>query len=334
MTISPDTTFRALKVTETPDKDFERRIIEQTIADLPEGDLVVQVRYSSINYKDMLSCYGNRGVTRSYPHTPGIDAAGVVVADAGAFKAGDEVIVTSYDLGMNTHGGFSEYIRVPSEWAVPLPEGLTLRESMIFGTAGFTAGLSVYRLVNNGVSPDKGTVLVTGASGGVGGVALSILSKIGYTVTAVNGVVDATEYLKHLGASEVISIEDALGDVKRPMLKPRWAGVIDAVGGDMLASAIKSTMYGGTVTCCGNAGGMDLPLNVYPFILRGVTLIGIDSQNCPMDHRRATWKALAGDWKIESLGEITTEIRMEELVERVRLMHDGKHRGRTVVKVG
>ena len=327
-------TFKALVVTETEDKQFNRQISTRTIDDLPDGDVIVQVHYSSLNYKDVLSATGNRGVTRKYPHTPGIDASGVVVESADpAFKSGDEVIVTSYDLGMNTAGGYGQYIRVPAGWVVPLPAGLSLREAMIYGTAGFTAALSVWRMVGNGVQPEQGDVLVSGATGGVGSIAVSILAKSGYRVVAVNGVVDETDYLKEIGAKEVISIDEATDTSGRPMLKSRWAGGIDTVGGDILASTIKAVQPNGTVTCCGNVASPDLPLNVFPFILRGVTLIGIDSQNCPMPIRTQIWEKIASNWKIDWLEKLTTEAPFAALDEKIELMRQGKHKGRTIINL-
>jgi putative YhdH/YhfP family quinone oxidoreductase len=326
--------FKALVVTETADKQFQRQIETRAIDALPPGDVIVQVHYSSLNYKDMLSATGNRGVTRNYPHTPGIDAAGVVVeSQDAALQPGDEVIVTSYDLGMNTAGGYGQYIRVPTGWVVPLPAGLTLREAMVYGTAGFTAALSVWRMIDNGVEPGDGDVLVSGATGGVGSIAVSILTQSGYGVVAVNGVVDETDYLKSIGAKEVISIEEATDTSGRPMLKSRWAGGIDTVGGDILATTIKSVNPHGTVTCCGNAASPDLPMNVYPFILRGVTLIGIDSQNCPMPIRTRIWEKIAADWKIEWLDKLTTEAPFAALDEKIELMRQGKHKGRTIINM-
>jgi len=326
--------FKALVITETEDKQFLRTIESKTIGDLPEGDVVVQVIYSSLNYKDALSATGNRGVTRHYPHTPGIDAAGIVSASTDErFKPGDEVIVTSYDLGMNTAGGFGQYIRVPADWVVPLPQGLTLREAMIYGTAGFTAALSVFQMIEKGVRPENGDILVSGATGGVGSMAVSILSKSGYAVTAVNGVVDEADYLKEIGAKAVISIEEATDTSSRPMLKGRWAGAIDTVGGDILATTIKSMQQYGAVTCCGNVASPDLPLNVYPFILRGVTLVGIDSQNCPMPLRQKVWQKIASEWKIDWLDTLTTEAPFEELDQRIERMLQGKHRGRTIIRL-
>ena len=326
--------FKALVVTETDDKQFVRSVEQKQITDLPEGDVVVQVGYSSLNYKDVLSATGNRGVTRNFPHTPGIDAAGIVADSTDdAFKPGDQVIVTSYDLGMNTAGGFGQYIRIPAGWVVPLPEGLTIPEAMIYGTAGFTAALSVWNLIDGGVAPDDGDVLVSGATGGVGSLAVSILSKLGYSITAVNGVVDESDYLKKIGAGNIISIDDAIDTSGRPLLKGLWAGSIDTVGGDILATSIKTTNHGGVVTCCGNVASADLPINVYPFILRGVRLIGIDSQNCPMPLRKKIWQKIATDWKIDWLPTITTEASFAELDAKIDLMLQGKHVGRTIIKM-
>ncbi|MGA6927197.1 MAG: YhdH/YhfP family quinone oxidoreductase [Desulfosarcina sp.] len=330
----PDQKFNALVVTETEDKQYRRRIVERSVDDLPVGDVLVQVHYSSLNYKDALSASGNKGVTRKYPHTPGIDAAGVVAESAdGAFKAGDEVIVTSYDLGMNTDGGFGEYIRVPAAWVVPLPSGLSLKEAMCYGTAGFTAALSVFQLTRHGIGPEKGEVLVSGATGGVGGIAVAILSKIGYTVAAVNGRVDESDYLKRIGAQRIIGIEEAADQSGRPLLKSRWAGSIDTVGGDILATSIKSVDAQGVVTSCGNVASPELPINVYPFILRGVTLVGIDSQNCPMPHRLKTWKKLADEWKIPTMEAVVEEIVLSDLDSRIDRMLTRKHKGRVVVRV-
>ncbi len=326
--------FKALVVTETQDNEFIRSIESKTIDDLPEGDVVVQVLYTSLNYKDVLSATGNRGVTRNFPHTPGIDAAGLVVESTDeAFKPGDEVIVTSYDLGMNTAGGFGQYIRVPAGWVVPLPQGLTPAEAMVYGTAGFTAALSVWNMMEGGVVPEDGDVLVSGATGGVGSIAVSILSKLGYAVTAINGVVDETDYLKEIGAKKIISIEEATDTSGRPLLKSLWAGGIDTVGGDILATTIKSSGYGATVTCCGNVAAADLPLNVYPFILRGVKLVGIDSQNCPMPIRQKIWQKIASEWKIDWLQTITTEASFDELNDKIDLMLQGKHVGRTIIRM-
>jgi acrylyl-CoA reductase (NADPH) len=326
--------FKALVVSETDEKTFVRSIEQKKIDDLPEGDVLVQVSYSSLNYKDALSATGNKGVTRKYPHTPGIDAVGIVAQSTNdVFKPGDKVIVTSYDLGMNTPGGFGQYIRVPADWVVPQPESLTDRDAMIYGTAGFTAALSVWHLIENGVAPNDGDILVSGATGGVGSVAVSILSKLGFTVTAINGIVDRTDYLKEIGAKNIISIDEAIDTSGRPLLGSRWAGSIDTVGGEILTTSIKSAKPFATVTSCGNVASHDLPLTVFPFILRGVKLIGISSQNCPMPLRKKIWEKIAVEWKLDRLETLTTEAPLELLSDKIDLMMQRKHVGRTIIKM-
>ena len=328
-----NTTFNAFVVEESEDKTFAGHITKRNTTDLPDGDVIIRVHYSSLNYKDALSATGNRGVTKTYPHTPGIDAAGVVEGSSvERFKPGDPVICTSYDLGMNTPGGFGQMIRVPADWIVKLPAGLTLKESMIFGTAGFTAGLSVRKLTAS-VKPEQGPVLVTGATGGVGSIAVAILSKLGYAVTAVSGKQDAEAFLRELGVKEILARETFLKDGNRPLLHPVWAGAVDTVGGEYLATAIKSTMPLGVVTCCGNAASPDLPITVFPFILRGVTLAGVNSQSCPMPIREEVWGKLADEWKFDGIEDICTEIRMEALSEKIALILKGRLKGRTVVNL-
>jgi acrylyl-CoA reductase (NADPH) len=325
--------FKALVVEEADKGVFTRKIKERTIQDLPAGDVLIRVHYSSLNYKDALSASGNRGVTRNYPHTPGIDAAGVIEeSNNDSFRTGDKVLVTSYDLGMNTSGGFGQYIRVPAEWVVKLPGKLGMKESMSYGTAGFTAGMSVDKLIGS-VQPADGEVLVTGATGGVGCMAAGILSRLGYPVTAVSGKPDAKDLLEKLGVKNVISREAFLEGSNRPLLKPRWSGVVDTVGGEILAAAIKATLPLGVVTCCGNVASPDLPITVFPFILRGVTLVGIDSQNCPMTWRKQVWEKLSGEWKFEMPENLITEISMEGLNEAVSAILKGQVKGRKVVNL-
>lgn len=326
--------FRALIVEETAPKVFSRRIGNRTIDDLPPGELLIKVHYSSLNYKDALSATGRPGVTRNYPHTPGIDAAGEVVTCAdGAFVPGERVIVTGHDLGMDTSGGFGQYIRIPSTWAIRLPQGLELQESMIFGTAGFTAGLSTWQLSCSGIEPGDGEVLVTGASGGVGSIAVAVLAKAGYRVVAATGKEQEKEYLLSLGATRVIGRDEVIAGAERPLMKERWRGVVDVVGGTTLAAAVKSTSYGGTVTCCGLVGSAELPLNVYPFILRGVRLIGIDSVQCPREPRQTVWKMLAGPWKPAALAKTATECTLQELEGKFPTILKGELRGRTVINL-
>ncbi len=324
--------YRAL-VAEKEEDGFKRSVKELRLRDLPDNDTLVRVMYSSLNYKDALSATGNRGVTRKFPHTPGIDAAGVVEeTESSLVETGDEVIVTSYDLGMNTPGGFGEYIRVPAEWIVRLPAGLSLKQSMIYGTAGFTAGMSVYELVSR-INHSDGEILVTGATGGVGSMAVSILSGLGYSVACVSGKPDAADYLKPLGAGRIIDREEFLKDHEKPLLKETWAGGIDTAGGQILACTVKSAKLSGVVTCCGNAASGDLPLTVFPFILRGVSLAGIDSQHCPMELRQKIWNRLAGDWKVEGLESICTETGLDGLDHYIHGILKGEMTGRVVVKV-
>ena len=324
--------FQALVVRKDDDGVCHRRVESRFLDELPEGEVLIRVSYSSLNYKDALSADGNRGVTRRYPHTPGIDAAGQVrssmVPDC---TAGMNVLCMGYDLGMNTSGGFGEYIRVPASWVMEVPDGLSLFESMQLGTAGFTAAQCVHALREHGLRPDSGPVLVTGATGGVGSLAIRLLAHLGYRAVAVTGKSDQEPYLRNLGASEVVGREQLLRGQRRMLLRERWAGVVDTVGGEILATAIKTTCYGGMVTCCGNAASGDLPLNVYPFILRGVVLAGIDSANCPMSRRREIWHKLAGDWKLAGLDALARVVSLPELDEEITRMLQGRACGRVVV---
>ncbi len=305
--------FRAIVVREESGT-FTRGIEERSTDDLPEGEVLIRVHYSSLNYKDALSATGNRGVTKRYPHTPGIDAAGKVVASSvTAFSPGDCVTVTDYDLGMNTPGGWAEMIRVPAEWVVRLPDGLSLKESMAIGTAGLTAAQAVLEIMNAGVTSDQGEVLVTGATGGVGSFAVAILAQAGYTVVAATGKAEEHAYLKALGAGEVIGRDEIDPSPSRPMLAARWAAVVDTVGGSILSGALKAVMSRGVVTCCGMVASPELVTTVYPFILRGVRLIGVDCAECPIEMRQELWTMLAGEWKIDRLVAMYREGGIEEL---------------------
>ena len=328
------TTFQAF-IVEEEDGRFRCRIGERRIEELPPGELLVRVRYSSLNYKDALSASGNRGVTKRYPHTPGVDCAGAVVATSGSgpLQVGDQVIVSGFDLGMNTPGGFGQYIRVPESWAVPLPSGLTLQESMMYGTAGFTAGQCVAAIIRHGVRPEAGDVLVSGATGGVGSIAVGILAKLGYSVVALTGKRES-EFLQEIGARTILPRQGFVPSREMALLRERWAAVVDTVGGDYLATAIKSTRYGGVVTCCGNAAAPDLALTVYPFILRGVTLVGIDSAQTPVSIREGIWQRLAGEWRLDFLAKICREVSLGELQEAIDLMLASQLSGRVVVDLG
>ncbi len=325
--------FKALVVRETSDHQFLRGIEEKDIHDLPPGEVLIQVKYSSLNYKDALSAIGNKGVTKKYPHTPGVDAAGIVTeGDGQKFRIGDEVIVTGYELGSNTDGGYGEYIRVPVDWVVKKPNKLSLKECMSYGTAGFTAGQCLFNFEKVDIVPENGEILVTGATGGVGCLAVAILSKSGYNVVAATGKLDQKGFLEQLGAKQVIHRDEILDKSKDPLLKSRWAGVVDTVGGNYLASALKATKHRGAVAVCGLVASHELNTTVFPFILRGVKLLGIDSAWCPMESRLKIWDHLAGDWKINSFDEIVQECTLELLEDKINLILKGKVHGRIVVK--
>ena len=324
--------YKALVINEV-NAAFEQTIQTLHIDNLPKGDVLVKVHYSSINYKDALSATGNKGITKKYPHTPGIDAAGEVVSSLDdKFKVGDKVIVTGYDLGMNTSGGFGQFIRVPSEWVVKLPEGLSLKESMIIGTAGFTAGISVLRL-SALVKPSDGKILVSGATGGVGSVALSLLSKLGYQTVAISGKETEYPFLRKLGATEILPRADFQEVDKRPMLSAQYAGAIDTVGGPILENILNTLQPLGAVTTCGSVSSTQLNMTVFPFILRGISLIGISAQNYPGALREPLWIKLATDWKPANLLELYSEIRLEDIPETVALILQGKLKGRTIVNM-
>jgi acrylyl-CoA reductase (NADPH) len=325
--------FKALLV-ERSGKGAAPKIVERTVDDLPEGDLLIRVHYSSLNFKDALAVGGRPGVIRRYPLTPGIDAAGEVVrCTDGTFAPGDPVVVTGFDLGVAVPGGFGQYVRIPSAWAVKLPVGLTLRESMALGTAGFTAALAVLKLRHAGLKAGCEEMLVTGASGGVGSVAVSILASEGCRVVAVSGKPERHSFIKRLGAAEVIGRQEILGSSDKGLLPERWSGAIDVVGGGTLADVLKSTRYGGAVASCGLAGSSDLPLNVFPFILRGVSLHGVDSVHCPMGNRLRIWGKLAAEWKPPLLDEMTRECPLVDLPEQAETMLAGRMFGRLVVNM-
>ncbi len=329
-----DSTYKALVVSETGEGTFNREVQTRSVSSLPPHEVLIEVHYSSLNYKDALSATGNKGVTRQFPHTPGIDAAGVVVeSDSSRFNKGDKVIVTSFDLGQNTPGGFGQYISVPAGWIVPLPEGLSLKESMILGTAGFTAAYGVYKIVENGTAPEDGPLLVTGATGGVGSFAIALLSERGYEVTAATGKLDQQDYLKYLGARQVIGRDSVMTGPDKPLLKSKWAGALDTVGGAVLDRIIRQTKHNGTVACCGNVLGGHLNTSIYPFILRGVSLMGIDSGICLMPMRKQIWHLLATDWKIDKLSEMYHEATLDTLEKEIEKILKGKQVGRVLVNL-
>ncbi len=330
--MTPDR-FRCYLVTKDESGQAQAAVTHKAIDELPAGDVLIRVAYSSLNYKDALSATGNPGVTRKFPHIPGIDAAGAVVDSRSAdFRPGDEVLVTGYDLGQNTWGGFSQYVRVPAGWVVPLPAGLSLRDSMIYGTAGFTAAQSVDAINRHGIEPGSGDVLVTGASGGVGILAVAMLAKLGYRVVAASGKPSAQDLLQMAGAAQIVSREEVRDASEKPLLPARWVAAVDTVGGDTLATVVRSLDRGGCVAACGLVGGTALKLSVFPFILRGVTLTGIDSAECPMATRRRLWQHLATDWRPACLERLASEIGFAELGDRVKQILAGQVAGRVLVK--
>lgn len=328
----PEFPYKALVADKTNNDGVHLSVQTLSTLNLPDHDVLVQVHYSSLNYKDALSASGSPGVTKSYPHTPGIDATGVVAwSKDSRYSKGDSVIVTSYDLGQNTPGGFGEYIAVPGDWIVPLPKNLSLKESMILGTAGFTAAYGVKKIVDQDVAPDDGEVLVTGATGGVGSLAVAILSKIGYKVIALTGKQNQISYLKKMGALEVIDRTSATNTSDSPMLSSRWIAVIDTVGGKMLDVVLRQTAHNGVVACCGNILGGRLETSIYPFILRGISLMGIDSGNCLMSDRVEIWKQLSTEWKPAQLDTFHRECTVTDLPVEIEKMLGGQQTGRVLV---
>lgn len=318
------------------EQGFRNTIETINIEQLAEGDVLVQVDYSSVNYKDGLANSPEGRIVNSYPFIPGIDLAGTVVeSNHPRLHEGDAVLCTGYELGVSHFGGYSEFARVHGDWLVPLPEGLNFKEAMSIGTAGFTAALSVDRLILNGLSPDQGPVLVTGATGGVGSVAICILAQLGFDVVASTGkLATQSEWLHELGATSVISRDEVQVPAKGVLAKERWAGVVDPVGGPQLTEILKSVQYGGGVALSGLAGGTKFDNTVYPFILRGVQLLGIDSVYCPMKHRQAVWSKLAEAWKPHKLLQAgITEISLHELSDVLETILQGDAVGRTVVKL-
>jgi alcohol dehydrogenase len=324
--------FKAF-VTEETEKGFTSSIQERSLNDLPAGDVLIKVIFSSLNYKDALSASGNRGVSRNYPHSPGIDAAGIVEeSNFDHFSNGDEVIVTGYDLGMNTSGGFSQYIRVPKEWIIKKPENFSLEESMAFGTAGLTAGLCVRKILLSGIKPEDGDIFVTGATGGVGTVAVMLLSKLGFDVIAITGKENQTDLLLSLGAKEVINRSEFEGEMKSPLSKPRWAGGVDAVGSDILSNLITATHQRAAIACCGMVGGINLNTSIFPFILRGLSLLGVDSAETLIEVKKEIWHNFATDWKLEKINDQIKDVSLEELDLEIKKILKGEQVGRIRIK--
>ncbi|MCM3360998.1 MULTISPECIES: NADPH:quinone oxidoreductase family protein [Bacillaceae] len=326
--------FQAV-VVDNKDGNFSVETKQVFLEDLSSGEVVIKVHYSGVNYKDGLASTPDGKIVRSYPHIPGIDLAGTVVSSEDSrFKEGDQVIATSYEIGVSHSGGYSEYARIPADWIVPLPTGLSLKEAMIVGTAGFTAALSVQRLLDNGMKPENGPVLVTGATGGVGSFGVAMLSKLGFNVVASSGKKEAEDYLTSIGASSVIGREDVYNGKVKAMDKQLWAGAVDPVGGESLAAILSKITYGGSVAVSGLTGGGAVPTSVFPFILRGVNLLGIDSVYCPMEKRQKIWERIATDLKPEALTSfIYKEVTLEQLPNELPTILEGGITGRIIVAV-
>ncbi|MFD2741794.1 MULTISPECIES: YhdH/YhfP family quinone oxidoreductase [Sphingobacterium] len=322
--------YRAIVVKQEQDR-FVISIDNLHIADLPEDDLLIKVNYSSINYKDVLSTKGTKGITKNYPHVPGIDAIGEVVrSNSDLFELGDLVIVTGYDLGMNTWGGFGQYISVPAHWTVKLPENLTQREAAAYGTAGLTAGLCINEIINH--VPTQGSILVNGCTGGVGSVAVSILSHLGFNVTSLSRRPDRDYLLNSLGANECQDSESFIQlHNSKPLSKAIYDAGIDVVGGHLLSAMLKSTKYGGIVTSCGNVGSAEISTSIFPFILRSVKLSGIDSVEPPVDSKARVWKLLAEKWKPSNLEELVSEISLNDLPQAIENFNSRIAGGRVVI---
>ena len=325
--------FKALLVTEQQGQ-YARQVVTRTLDELPAGEVLIRVQWSSLNFKDAMSASGNRAVTRNYPHTPGIDAAGVVEASSvSELAVGDEVIVTGYDLGMSTPGGFGQYIRVPAAWVLKRPIGLSLRESMVLGTAGLTAALCIDKLERAGLTAGNGPVLVTGATGGVGSIAVAMLAHQGHEVVAVTGKADQVDFLRRLGASDVLSREELQAGTGKMLLAERWAGAVDTVGGDILFNVVKSLRYDASVACCGLTAGGQFQASVFPFILRNVNLLGVDSVEQPLVAKASMWDRLSLQWKTD-LTQLEQEVTLEQLPDYIDTILAGGMVGRAVVNLG
>lgn len=330
------TQYRAFVVEET-NGNFISSVQQRDTRQFPVDGVLIKVVYSSLNYKDALSASGAKFITKNFPHVTGIDAAGIVVSSPDPqLREGDEVIVTGFDLGMETDGGHAEYINVPAQWVVPLPTGLSLKQAMIIGTAGFTAGLSVMEVIKRGITPTDGPVMVTGSSGGVGSVAIKILAKLGYDIHAVSLSPEHEAYLHSLGAKVIHHASEFQGDAVKgvQLFEPQYSAVIDSVGGQILSTLIKKLKYGGIATTCGLVNGIDLDLTIFAFINRGVQVSGIDSVWIPMANRIPVWQHLASDWKIDLNEDLYTEITLAELAGTMTQMLQGKMRGRALVTMG
>lgn len=326
-------TYQAI-VAEQVGEKFTQSVKECFLSDLPDNDVLIRVHYSSLNYKDALSATGHKGITKSYPFTPGIDAAGIVArSKSPLFSEGDKVIVTSYDLGMNTPGGFGQYISVPADWIVLLPKNLSLKESMMMGTSGLTAAIGIDKLVGHTFNQNKPEVLVSVATGGVGSFAIALLAHLNYRVVSATGKIDQTDFLISLGAKSVIHRDDVLNVHDNPLLSSRWPAAIDTVGGKMLDCILRQISHNGFVASCGNVLGNRLDTSILPFILRGITLAGIDSGIARMELRKIIWNRLADEWKPASLQKLAREVKLHDLPKEIKAILDGKQVGKVLVNL-
>lgn len=326
-------TFRCFYV-EKADGQVTHSVTQRPTSELPSGDVLIQVEYSSLNYKDALAARAHPGVVRKLPHVPGIDAAGKVVESSDPrFQPGQSVIATSYEIGAERWGGWSQLLRVPAAWVLPLPDGLTTRNTMVLGTAGITAALSVAALQEHGVSPDKREVVVTGATGGVGSLAVMLLAKLGYQVVAVTGKPQQEPQLRQWGASRIIARDELLAPAEKPLLSVQYAGGIDTVGGLMLSTLLRRTDHYGCVAACGLVGGIDLPITVHPFILRGIALAGISTAWTPMPRREEIWRRLAGPWKLDIPDDVVRSVTLDGVAAEVERILAGQVAGRVVVDI-
>ena len=325
--------FKALSTSIDKNGNYINEVVEKSINDLPKHNTLIKVEYSSLNYKDALSATGVPGITKSYPHTPGIDAAGVIEESSNnSYPKGTKVIITGFDLGMNTAGGFGQYIKVPEDWIVKCPQNLSTKEAMIIGTAGLTAGLSINAITKKKVIKDS-DIIISGASGGVGSIAIKILSSLGANISAISGKKEATQFLKSLGASKIISREDFLNSTRFPLDKALYDSAIDVVGGKILSSILAKVKYGGITAICGNVAGPQFETSVFPFILRNNSLVGIDSAEASIHEKKSFWENLSMQWNIKEFDSFSKTVNLDNIIPEISKILQGKQMGRVLVKL-